>query len=218
MVIQVIPPGGTVAGKDRNHFIKKYWQALCPVPRGSNPAWENTGGKDGPFNANVGAELYMLSFSRNPQSQVTRNIHVPNNKGLFIPIMSVIVSECEKPNETTDKLIAIANKDQAGIASNSLSLELDGTPLPINTLNNYKSNPATIGTFSVNFPPPPQAIFPIDSPGPCNAVAGGRYVWTDALSPGEHTVSFKGNLQCAPPTDCIDSNYMEDIIYKITVP
>ena len=211
MVIEVIPPGGTVNGKDRNHFIKKYWQALCPVPRGSNPAWENTGGKDVPFNANVGEALFMLSFSRKPQAPVTRNIQIPiSNNGLFIPIMSVVVSACE----TDDPLQAVANKDQSSVMPPSLRLELDGDPL--GALDAYKSNPAAIGTFSVEFPPPGEAIFDIKDQGPCDAVAGGRYVWTKALSPGEHTVYFKGKLRCTPP-NCIDEEYMEDITYKINV-
>jgi hypothetical protein len=213
MVIEVIPPGGTVDGKDRNHFIKKYWQALCPLPKDSNPAWENTGGKDAPFNANVGEALFMLSFSRKPQASVTRTIQIPtSNKGLFIPIMSVVVSACE----TDDPLQAVANKDQSSISPPSLSLELDGTPL--GALDAYISNPAALGTFSVNFPPPDQAIFTLknQNQGPCDAVAGGRYVWTKALSPGEHTVNFKGKLRCTPP-NCIDEEYMEDITYKINV-
>jgi hypothetical protein len=211
MVIEVIPPSGKVDNKDRNYFIKKYWQALCPVPKGSNPAWENTGGKDGPFNANVGEALYMLNFSRKPQAPVLRNIEIPtDNKGLFIPIMSVVVSACE----TDDPLPAVANKDQSSIFPPSLSLELDGNP--VGALDAYKSNPAAVGTFSVKFPPPGEAIFDIKHQGPCDAVAGGRYVWTKALSPGEHTVRFKGKLHCSPP-NCIDIDYMEDITYKITV-
>lgn len=211
MVIEVIPPGGTVDGKDRKHFIKKYWQALCPVPRGSNPAWENpTGTKDVPFNANVGEALFMLSFSRKPQTPVTRTIQIPSNKGLFIPIMSVVVSACE----TDDPLQAVANKDQSSVMPPSLRLELDGDPL--GALDAYISNPAAIGTFSVEFPPPGQAIFDIKDQGPCDAVAGGRYVWTKPLSPGEHTVRFKGELHCTPP-NCIDTEYMEDITYKINV-
>ena len=77
MTINVIQRNGNVNGKNLEHFIKKYWQALCPIPKNSNPAWDNNGGKDGPFNNNVGENLFMLSFSRNPQQSVTRNIQVP---------------------------------------------------------------------------------------------------------------------------------------------
>jgi len=211
MVIEVIPPGGTVDGKDRNHFIKKYWQALCPLTKDKNPAWENSGTKDGPFNTNIGESLFMLSFSREPQEPVTRTIEIPTgNKGLFIPIMSVVVSKCE----TDDPLQAVANKDQSSVLPPSLSLELDGDPL--GTLDAYISNPAAIGTFSVEFPTPGEAIFDIKDQGPCDAVAGGRYVWTKALSPGEHIVYFKGKLHCTPP-NCIDTEYMEDITYKLNV-
>jgi hypothetical protein len=214
MGIDVIQPNDNVNGKDLKTFIKEYWQALCPLPKSSNPAWENTGSKDKSFNDSVSADLYLLSFSRKPQTTVTRTIHVPSDKGLFIPIMSVIVTEFEKPQETPQRLIAIANKDQSSIDSNSLTLELDGDPL--NALDSYKSNPAAVGTFQVNFPS--DDIFNFASPGSYDAFAGGRYVWTKPLSQGDHTVRFKGNLNCSPPVDCVDAVYKEDITYKITVP
>ena len=47
MTINVIQRNGNVNGKNLEHFIKKYWQALCPIPKNSNPAWDNNGGKDG---------------------------------------------------------------------------------------------------------------------------------------------------------------------------
>ena len=211
MAIDVIPKNETTNKKTLEEFIKIYWQALCPIPKTDNPAWQNNGTNDNYLNNRVNADLYMLSFSRDPQTTVTRNIHVPSGKGLFIPIMSVLVSACE----TSGNLIAIANKDQSSIVpSPSVQLELDGTSA---SHNNYIFNAASIGTFQVNFPSPQDAIFNINNSGPCNAVAAGRYVWTQPLSPGNHTVHFKGKLRCTPP-DCIDTNYVEDITYNITVP
>ena len=154
----------------------------------------------------------MLSFSRDPQTTVNRTIHVPNsNKGLFIPVMSVIVSACE----TSAQLIPTANQDQSSIFPPSLSLELDGTPLT--TLPSYIFVPADVGTFKVNFPSSADAIFKINNSGPCDAVVAGRYIWTEPLSSGDHEVHFKGHLQCNGST-CIDPEYIEDITYKITVP
>ena len=96
--------------------------------------------------------------------------------------MSVVVSECEKPS----RLIEIANKDQSSVDTNSLSLELDGSQL--NNLPSYVFNPAAIGSFSVNFPTPQESIFTITGSGPCNAVAAGRYVWTNPLT--EETILY----------------------------
>ena len=63
MVIAVIPPDGNVNGKDLKHFIKKYWQAVCPIPKEHNPIWDNDGSKDESFNDNIDEDLFMLSFS-----------------------------------------------------------------------------------------------------------------------------------------------------------
>jgi hypothetical protein len=211
MAINVIGKDETVSGKKLKDFIKEFWVDLCPLPKNNSPAWNNNGGRDAPFNA--GKDLFRLCFSRNPQATVTRTIHVPEGKGLFIPIMSVVVSHCEKPNAD---IIEIAKKDQVSIDPPSLKLTLDGTPVP--SINSHRLNPEDIGTFKVKFPANiADAIFPIVSAGPCDAAAAGRYVWTEHLTPGEHTVSWKGKLHCVG-ANCIDTDYMEDITYKITVP
>ena len=210
MVIDVIDKHDTVNDKKLKDFIKEFWQDLCPLPKATSPAWQNTGGRDASFNS--GKDLFRLCFSRNPQETLTRNIHVPSGKGLFIPIMSVVVSHCEKPNAD---IISIANNDQVSIRPPSLSLTLDGNSLP--DINSHRVNPQEIGTFPVSFPAASDAIFTIVSSGPCDAAAAGRYVWTKPLTPGEHTVSWTGELHCVGG-NCIDTDYTEDITYKITVP
>jgi hypothetical protein len=212
MTINVIGKDDTVNGKKLKEFIKEFWIDLCQLPKGSSPAWNNNGTKDAPFNA--GKDLFRLCFSRNPQTPVTRTIHVPEGKGLFIPIMSVVVSDCEKPKAD---IISIAKNDQVSIDPPSLKLTLDGTVF--NQIQAYKFNPEEVGVFPVTFPAnAADAIFPIEYSGPCDAAAAGRYVWTKPLTPGEeHTVSWKGKLHCVGP-NCIDTDYMEDITYKIIVP
>jgi hypothetical protein len=215
MTINVIPKNGTVNGRELKYFIKEFWEDLCPLSKTSSPAWQNNGSKDASFNS--GKDLFRLCFSRNPQTTLTRNIHVPQGKGLFIPIMSVVVSLCEKPGAD---IIEIAKNDQVSITSSSLSLTLDYASLP--NLNSYRFNPEEITEekeeFKVRFPTAASdAIFTIVSSGPCDAAIAGRYVWTGPLSPGAHTVSWKGELHCVGQ-DCIDIDYTEDITYKITVP
>src|SRR5687767_9559866 len=141
MVITLRQRGATLNGQKLEDFIKIYWQTLCPIPKKDNPAWQNNGSKDKSFNNLVKEDLYMLSFSRDPQTTVTRTIEVPSsNKGLFIPVMSVIVSECE----TSGGLIAIANKDQASILSTpGVQLVLDGSSA---NHGGYIFAPASIGT------------------------------------------------------------------------
>jgi hypothetical protein len=201
MAINVIEKEGKVNNKELKFFIKEFWEDLCPLPKTSSPAWENTGTKDASFN--TGKDLFRLCFSRKPQTTVTRNIHVPNGKGLFIPIMSVVVSACEKPQP---QIISIAKNDQVSINPSTLSLKLDGTTLP--NVGSYKFNPEEIDALQVKFPAASDAIFTITSSGPCDAAIAGRYVWTEPLSPGAHTVSWQGDLHCVGP-NCIDVDYKE---------
>jgi len=215
MVIAVIPPDGTVNGKDLKFFIKKYWQAVCPIPKEDNPIWDNDGSKDESFNASINEDLFMLSPSMHPQTPLTRDIKVPSGKGLFIPVVPVEVSECE----TERPVDAIANQDQASIDRQSLIIELkEGSDVTPIDLDDYKFRPFDIG--NVTFPA--EAIFNIVSPlDSCKAVAAGRYVWTKPLQTGKtYQVHYGGRLRCAPPNppqDCIEAKYSEDITYNITV-
>lgn len=212
MVINVIPPSGDVNGKDLKYFIKKYWQAVCPIPKEENPIWDNEGDKDESFNDSINEDLFMLSPSMHPQSPLTRNIRVPSGKGLFIPVVPVEVSECE----TSLPLVAAANKDQASIDRRSLIIELkhgsDVTPV---NLDSYIVRPFDID--NVTFPT--EAVFNINKPKEsCKAVAAGRYVWTKPLQAGEtYKVHYGGKVRCTPASDCVEENYDEDITYNITV-
>jgi hypothetical protein len=211
MTINVIPRDGTVNGKTLKEYIIEFWQAICSIPKEDNPAWQNDGSKDESFNNNVKADLYMLSFSRDPQTAQTRNIEVPNGKGLFIPVMSVEVSECE----TSLPLVETAKKDQESIDPSTLSLKLDDSSIDLSA---YEFDPKEIDQFHVNFPSSKDAIFKVNnSLDTCNAVAAGRYIWTEALSPGEYTVYYSGALQCGSAKECIETNYSENITYKIRV-
>jgi hypothetical protein len=211
MVIDVISPGETVNGKTLKDFIKDYWQALCQRPKNQNPVWQNDGNKDWSFNTSVNADLYMLSPSIDPQTTIKRHIRVQSNKGLFIPIMSIVVLAFQT---FTNNLFSIANKLQSENISQRLHFELDG--IRINNLNSYKFNPNNIDKFQVNFPSPTEAIFNINRSGTYDAVAAGNYVWTKPLSLGEHKVHFKGELRYTLAND-VDPKYIVDMEYDITV-
>lgn len=218
MVLNVLQPGATVNGKNLKHFITKYWQAVCPIPKTNNPIWENNGNKDESFNNSIGEDLFMLSPSMSPQGQITRNIKVPAGKRLFIPVVPIEVSKCETNRPSLD---AVARKDQTSIVQNSLVIELKHgsvTTPPFN-LDDYNfRDPFSIG--SVTFPSPQtEAVFKIINPLPsCEAVAAGRYVWTEPLQAGNtYTVHYSGKVRCTPPQDCLEENYNEDITYNITV-
>ena len=216
MTINVIPRNQTVNDQTLEQYIIRFWQGLCPISKNQSPAWDNDGSKDVPFNnIHINDEaLFMLCFPRFPQAAVTRNCEIPSSKGLFIPVMSVEVSQCEKPGATENQLRVIANKDQASIAPSSLRLELDSVPLA--NLSSYRFNASQIDIFDVTFPTPEaEAIFPISSTS-CRAAAAGHYIWTESLSPGEHTIHWEGNLHCSPPGECIDTDYMENITYNVT--
>lgn len=216
MVINIQPKTSSPNGQSYPNWIRTFWQKLCPIPRNQSPAINNNGSKDANLNPPNTGSLSFLTFPREPQATQVRNITVPAGTALFIPVMSVIVSECEKPGATETQLVQISNKDQSSIAPNSIKVVLDGQEL--NNVNSWRFNANEVGTFDVGFPSSTSdAIFNIASSGPCRAVAAGIYLITEPLDTGDHTIKWKGELHCSPPSECIDIDYMEDITYNVTV-
>lgn len=216
MVISIQPKTSSPKGQSYPNWIRTFWQKLCPIPKSQSPVINNNGSKDANLNPPNTGSLYFLTFSREPQGSQVRNITVPVGTEVFIPVMSVIVSVCERAGATDNQLVQISNKDQSSIMPNSLKVVLDGVQL--NNVNNWKFSANDVGVFDVKFPSQTaDAIFNITSSGPCHAVAAGIYLITEPLGTGSHTIHWKGELHCSPPSECTDTDYTEDITYNVTV-
>ena len=110
MVINIQPKTSSPKGQSYPNWIRTFWQKLCPIPKSQSPAVNNNGSKDANLNPPNSGSLYFLSFSRDPQSSQVRNITVPAGTELFLPVMSVIVSECERAGATDNQLVQLSNK------------------------------------------------------------------------------------------------------------
>jgi hypothetical protein len=194
--------------------IIKFWQEVCKRPKNDNPAWDNDGEKDMTFNDEVNDEFFYLCFRRHGSSNRICDVH--KGKRLFIPAASVEVSKYERPEASANDLKVLALRDQnEAILWGGQSVVLDG--VPVFNINHYNIFQGT-DPFEVTFPSS-DAIFPGtgQTGKPVQAVAAGRYIISDALSEGTHTVRFGSTIQCPPGEDCIEESFHEDVTYDLTV-
>jgi hypothetical protein len=138
---------------------------------------------------------------------VERTCKVPKDKeGIFIPAISVEVSEKEVQDPSIDKLKKLAREDQDSVKD--LSVKLDG--IEVNDIRSYRT-PTDV--FDLEFPE--DALFDV-STGTCLAVADGFYLITKRPSPGFHTIELKGNLE-NNKEESIDKKYSVNIKYTLEV-
>ena len=207
MTIEVFQPNENPFGLSYEDHIKNFWVFTCRLPKEQNPVIDNNGQKDETANQNSNAQVFYLNFARDGIAPVERKCKVPAGKGVFVPAMCVEVSEKEIPNSSTDALKEIAKKDQDNV-KNDLSVKLDGNE--VNNLHNFRTSTEV---FQLDFPQ--NALFDA-SPGSCQAVADGYYIITKPLSPGTHTIDFKGSLE-SHGENIIEPNYSVNVKYTLEV-
>ena len=203
-------------------YVIAWWKWLISIPKDRNPDPDNTGersteGQDPNF------PVFFLS-SGNPDLKVQRKCQIPSNKGIFIPIMPVEVSdkEVDELKNMKSKLPIIdymkrkAKKDQDGVTE--LYLKIDEDEYQLETLRKFRINQTDV--FDVIFPS--NNIYGTE-PGPSKAVADGHYIIINPLSEGEHRIKWRSEAICknnendANDPQCIDDNFKQDIEYIITV-
>jgi hypothetical protein len=193
-------------------IVKDFWRKECEVNRNESPAYNNSGNKDRNINS-AGQQFFYLSWSeRGPRNRVC---DVPHGKGLLIPIVSVIVSDKERPGASDRDLHQLVDQDQK--YTDDPFVELDDIRFDLTGFD-----PVHTDVFEVNYPnnaiwddhthPP----YPI-SPGRSKAVAGGHYLLTAPLTPGRHTVRFGGKVEVPDKEDCIERFYDENVEYTLNV-
>lgn len=209
-------------GLSYQDYVIAWWKWLISIPKDRNPDPDNTGersaeGQDPKF------PVFFLS-SGNPDNKIQRKCEIPSNKGIFIPIMPVEVSdkEVDEIKNMKSKLSIIdymkrkAKKDQDGVTE--LYLKIDEDEYQLETLRKFRINQTYV--FDVIFPS--NNIYDRE-PGPSKAVADGHYIIINPLSKGEHRIKWiseatcKNNEKDINDPQCIDDNFKQDIEYIITV-
>jgi hypothetical protein len=197
MVIDVISRQSAVYEK----AVIFFWKRICKLDRGMNPAVDNNGRRDGNDQTD---NFFNLCYAKTGPH--VRRCDIPRNKGLLIPILSVVASDNENlPIPDLDKLV---RTDQ--LFGRISCVELDGQEFDPTDFEVHTKQ------FRVNFGNNP--IFGKRRVQNSKAVAGGHYLLTEPLDPTEeHTVHFAGEVNVPPGITCLEQHYDEDVTYFLTV-
>lgn len=176
------------------------------MPADENPVNDPTGQKCANGQTNLNSSVFYLVGGGGGKFHKT--CKVPTGTAIFIPVMSVEVSDKEVPNVPVDDLHKLAKKDQDSVTS--LLLDIAGKQYSLNDLKKYRIH---TGDFEVVFPK--NAIFGVTE-GKSKAVADGYHVITENLPKGTYTIHYTGSLIC-PGTECLAPNFAEDVIFTLIV-
>ena len=209
MSIGLFKPNENPFGLPYEDHVKNFWKLTCSIPKNKNPSRrDNNGQIDEIANQNSDSPVFYLNISCDGEgSLVERTCKVPKEKeGIFIPAISVEVSEKEVQDPSIDKLKKLAKEDQDSVKD--LSVKLDG--IEVNDIRSYRT-PTNV--FNLEFPQ--DALFDV-SAGTSKAVADGFYLIAKRPSPGTHTIELKGNLE-NNKEESLDKKYSVNIKYTLDI-
>jgi hypothetical protein len=200
------PPDSKPYGLSYEQHVENFYDWLISVPSDENPSNDPTGQNCAKGQENTNSSVFYLVGGGG--GKFDKTCKVPAGKAIFIPVMSVEVSDKEVPNASVDDLHKLAKKDQDSITS--LFLKIGDKEYSFDDLKKYRVH---TGVFEVVFPE--NAIFGA-TPGPSKAVADGHHVITEKLAKGIYTINYKGSLIC-PGTECLAPNFAEDVKFTLIV-
>lgn len=200
------PPDSKPYGLTYEQHVENFYDWLVSVPSDENPSNDPTGQNCAKGQEDTNSSVFYLVGGGG--GKFDKICKVPAGKAIFIPVMSVEVSDKEVPNASVDDLHKTAKKDQDSVTS--LSLTIGNKTYSFDELKKYRVH---TGVFDLNFPE--NAIFGA-TPGPSKAVADGYHVITETLPRGTYTLNFKGSLIC-PGTECLAPNFAEDVKFTLVV-
>ena len=208
MTIELFKPNEDPFGIAYEDHVKNFWKHTCSLPKDNSPARRNNDGQiDEIANQNSDSPVFYLNTSSDGEdSLVERTCKVPKGKGIFIPAISVEVSEKEVQDPSIDKLKKLAKEDQDSVKE--LSVKLDG--VEVNDIRRYR---IPTNEFEINFPQ--NALFDVPE-GTCKAVADGFYLIAKPPSTGTHVIEFKGNLE-NDKEESIDKKYSVNVKYTLEI-
>lgn len=162
----------------------QWWQWALSAPTPVNPILDPTGANcaqgQGEFAHN---NVWFLAGTFG--GSVTRSCTIPPGKKLFFPILNTFYA-CD-PAPAFCPSVADQRAFLAGLMDNPMTLQASIDGVPVQSLSSYR---AASSVFSLTLP----ADNPFGAPAAIYepAVADGYYLLLTPLTPGAHTIYFKG--------------------------
>ena len=200
----VVPPDQLVAGKSYSDWTAAWWQWALQIPDdGHHPLKDRTGAD---ALRNQSGPVWFFGPVANASSAV-RDIVVPDDKTLFVNIVTVECSTLESPpfyGSDEAELRSCAE----GFPAVNLFCQIDG--VSVQDLVSFHFTSPLFG-----FTLPGSNILGVTGGGQGQAVASGVSVLIEPLSPGSHTIHFRGGH--AGYNDTVDVTYRITVVPRPTM-
>ena len=202
---RVLPPQSNPYGHSYGEWSQKWWQWAYGLPATGHPLFDETGADCG---AGQSGPVWFLGGVFNVTGTVVRTeCFVPVGKALFFPIVNAEWDNFCPPGSMTPDELRATVKGFMDLATD-LHVEVDGRAL--SGIDQYRFAPAE---FGVDLP-----SGNIWEAFGCSTPAGhyeplvpdGFYVLLSPLTPGRHTIHFKGTI--GDPV-----NFTPEATYELTV-
>jgi hypothetical protein len=209
----VVPPTGAYTGSTYGQWSEAWWRWAMSIPAAQSPLGDTTGAQCG-----VGQSGPVWFLAGTPGGQATRHCTIPAGKAILVPIINAEWSVAEAnanasgggcfvpgvisgTSEQALRACAAAQIDHVKVVEASV----DGTPL--RDLQQYR---VASGLFSFNAVD--ANIFGVPA-GTTSSVSDGYWVLLAPLSPGTHTIHFRG-VAAFPE---LQFTFEEGVDYTLTV-
>jgi hypothetical protein len=191
---RVYDAGAKVGGKTRGEWGVAWCRWALGIKRDRNPCHDKTGefaaeGQAGP----------VWFLAGNLGGKTTRRCAVPSDKPLFLPVLTDV--EAGDPDKADQKAMAATAK-KAMDSATDLEVLLDGKP--VKGLEKFR---AQTGVFDFTGPEKASDALFAEASGKRKGYADGYWIMLKPLSPGKHTLRFKGKCKEERETFELDVTY-----------
>jgi hypothetical protein len=181
----VFKPNSNSYGNTYGEWSARWWQWVLSIPEATNPNLDPTGANCAEGQA--GQVWFLAGTFGGP---ATRDCTVPAGRALFFPLLNTVFGAAVGDCEPTGLGPCIVNDLRAGAAGNvdnpkTLEASVDGVQLK-NLIDFRVQSPVFLLTL------PEDAVFGLPSGTFTPQVSDGYWLMLAPLSPGMHTIHFKG--------------------------
>jgi hypothetical protein len=187
---EVVQPSVNEFGNPYAEWSARWWQWLLSIPADKNPNLDKTGAHCA--EGQTGQVWFLAgTFGTPPRPPLTRSCTVPGGKDLFLtPLATLfgqlgpVVGDCTDADDCD--MTALRKQAAAGVDNPQLlEVSVDGVKI-----QNVAQHRVTSPVFNAFFPE--GAIFNISAGTHGPLVSDGYWILLKPLSPGAHTIHFKG--------------------------
>lgn len=188
----------------------EWWKWLLAISDHVNPVHDTTGELQ-----SIGqphAEVFFLAGTHS--KSVERTVHIPQDRAILFPVMTMSASESEFPDQHTEQQLRQYALD--GDQVKDMEVTFEGHAIGRITLNRdflQKNYEATSPLFQVTLPE--NNIHLYAASGDTKVVSHGYWVFIKALPLGEYTLTIRQSTKDHLPTLTLNCSY--DITYHLII-